>query len=310
MDLSSILPYAHWALNERVSLWGLLGIGWGKATLTDEFGRVTTDTEMQMAALGSRGELATWRGLDLALKGDAFVVNMAGSEQTRGAAVTLPEVDADASRVRLILEGRRAWQPSAQQQLELSLEFGGRWDGGDADTGLGAELGGGLAYRHAAWGLGIETRGRYLLGHTERAFEEWGASVSVALDPGVEGIGPSLTLAPIWGEASSGVENLWQEERLLGASLGSQPSPDERGGLRPSRLQMKLGYGFETRARRLLKLYSTMEEDGPGSRNWRLGGEVTGGWFNWSLELDRRENWSGSPEHGILLQFGNGRSER
>ena len=306
LDLSSVLPYGHWALNERVSFWGLLGIGWGKASLTDEFGRVTTDTAMQMAALGSRGELVTWRGLALALKGDAFVVNMEGSEWARGDAVMLPEVDADANRLRLMLEGRREWQPSAQQQLGLSLEFGGRWDGGDADTGMGTELGGGLEYRHAAWGLGLETRGRYLLGHTERAFEEWGASVALALDPGEEGIGPSLTLAPAWGEASSGVENMWREERLLGASLGDQETLAERGGWRPNRLRMELGYGFETRARRLLKLYSALEEAGPGSRNWRLGSQVTGGWLNWSLELDRRENWGASAEHGIFLRFGNG----
>ena len=306
VDLSSVLPYGHWALNERVSFWGLLGIGWGKASLTDEFGRVTTDTEMQMAALGSRGELVTWRGLALALKGDAFVVNMEGSEWARGDAVMLPEVEADANRLRLMVEGRREWQPSAQQQLGLSLEFGGRWDGGDADTGMGTELGGGLEYRHAAWGLGLETRGRYLLGHTERAFEEWGASVALALDPGEEGIGPSLTLAPAWGEASSGVENMWREERLLGASLGDQEMLAERGGWRPNRLRMELGYGFETRAQRLLKLYSALEEDGPGSRNWRLGSQVTGGWFTWSLELDRRESWGASPEHGIFLRFGNG----
>ena len=306
LDLSSVLPYGHWALNERVSFWGLLGIGWGKASLTDEFGRVTTDTEMQMAALGSRGELVTWRGLALALKGDAFVVNMEGSEWARGDAVMLPEVDADANRLRLMVEGRREWQPSPQQQLGLSLEFGGRWDGGDADTGMGTELGGGLEYRHAAWGLGLETRGRYLLGHTERAFEEWGASVALALDPGEEGVGPSFTLAPAWGEASSGVENMWRNERLLGASLGDQETLAERGGWRPNRLRMELGYGFETRARRLLKLYSALEEDGPGSRNWRLGSQVTGGWLNWSLELDRRENWGASPEHGIFLRFGNG----
>ena len=306
VDLSSVLPYGHWALNERVSFWGLLGIGWGKASLTDEFGRVTTDTEMQMAALGSRGELVTWRGLALALKGDAFVVNMEGSEWARGDAVMMPEVDADANRLRLMVEGRREWQPSPQQQLGLSLEFGGRWDGGDADTGMGTELGGGLEYRHAAWGLGIETRGRYLLGHTERAFEEWGASVALALDPGEEGIGPSLTLAPAWGEASSGVENMWRNEQLLGASLGDQEMLAERGGWRPNRLRMELGYGFETRGPGLLKLYSALDEAGPGSRNWRLGGQVTGGRFNWSLELDRRESWGGPPEHGVFLRFGTG----
>ncbi len=305
VDLSSALPYGHWSVGERASLWALLGIGWGKAVLTDRFGRSESDTSMRMAALGGRGELAPWRGLALALKGDAFAVGMEGSP-TLGGAAAMPDVDADARRLRVMVEGRRGWQPSARQSLELSLEFGGRWDGGDADAGMGAELGGGLAYRHAAWGLGVEARGRRLLGHAESAFEEWGASVSVALDPGEEGVGASLSLSPVWGEASSGVENMWRSERLLGAGLGGQAERAGRGGWRPGRLRMELGYGFETRGPSLLRLYGGLEEDGPGSRSWRLGGGMTGGRLDWSLELDRRERWGEPPEHGVLLKFGNG----
>ncbi len=305
VDLSSALPYGHWSVSERASLWALLGVGWGKAVLTDRFGRSESDTSMRMAALGGRGELAPWRGLALALKGDAFAVGMEGSP-TLGGAASMPDVDADARRLRVMVEGRRGWQPSARQSLELSLEFGGRWDGGDADAGMGAELGGGLAYRHAAWGLGVEARGRRLLGHAESAFEEWGASVSVALDPGEEGVGASLSLSPVWGEASSGVEGLWRSERLLGARLGGQAERAGRGGWRPGRLRMELGYGFETRGPSLLRLYGGLEEDGPGSRSWRLGGGMTGGRLDWSLELDRRERWGEPPEHGVLLRFGNG----
>ena len=305
VDLNSALPYGHWSVSERASLWALLGVGWGKAVLTDRFGRSESDTSMRMAALGGRGELAPWRGLALALKGDAFAVGMEGSP-TLGGAASMPDVDADARRLRVMVEGRRGWQPSARQSLELSLEFGGRWDGGDADAGMGAELGGGLAYRHAAWGLGVEARGRRLLGHAESAFEEWGASVSVALDPGEEGVGASLSLSPVWGEASSGVEGLWRSERLLGARLGGQAERAGRGGWRPGRLRMELGYGFETRGPSLLRLYGGLEEDGPGSRSWRLGGGMTGGRLDWSLELDRRERWGEPPEHGVLLRFGNG----
>ena len=305
VDLNSALPYGHWSVSERASLWALLGVGWGKAVLTDRFGRSESDTSMRMAALGGRGELAPWRGLALALKGDAFAVGMEGSP-TLGGAASMPDVDADARRLRVMVEGRRGWQPSARQSLELSLEFGGRWDGGDADAGMGAELGGGLAYRHAAWGLGVEARGRRLLGHAESAFEEWGASVSVALDPGEEGVGASLSLSPVWGEASSGVENMWRSERLLGAGLGGQAERAGRGGWRPGRLRMELGYGFETRGPSLLRLYGGLEEDAPGSRSWRLGGGMTGGRLDWSLELDRREGWGEPPEHGVLLRFGNG----
>ena len=306
LDLSSVLPYGHWTPREGVALWGLLGVGWGEVDLTDGFGGATTDTAMRMAALGGRGELASWRGLGLALKGDALVVGMEGSAWARGDLAGLPKVDGNASRLRVMMEGRREWRASERSQLGLSLEFGGRWDGGDADTGMGAELGGGLEYRHTAWGLSASARGRYLLEHSARAFEEWGASLALEFDPGEEGVGASLRLAPTWGEASRGVENLWRNERLPGAGPGGPGAPDGRERWGPGRMEMELGYGFKAGGSRLLKLYGALSGDGPGSGNWRLGGQMTGGRISWSLELDRRENPGGPPRHGILLNFGTG----
>ena len=246
---------------------GAAGVGWGEVDLTDGFGGATTDTAMRMAALGGRGELASWRGLGLALKGDALVVGMEGSAWARGDLAGLPKVDGNASRLRVMMEGRREWRSSERSQLGLSLEFGGRWDGGDADTGMGAELGGGLEYRHTAWGLSASARGRYLLEHSARAFEEWGASLALEFDPGEEGVGASLRLAPTWGEASRGVENLWRNERLPGAGPGA---PDGRARWGPGRMEMELGYGFKAGGSRLLRLYGALSGDGPGSGNWRL----------------------------------------
>ena len=306
LDLSSVLPYGHWTPREGVALWGLLGVGWGEVDLTDGFGGATTDTAMRMAALGGRGELASWRGLGLALKGDALVVGMEGSAWARGDLAGLPKVDGNASRLRVMMEGRREWRASERSQLGLSLEFGGRWDGGDADKGMGAELGGGLEYRHTAWGLSASARGRYLLEHSARAFEEWGASLALEFDPGEEGVGASLRLAPTWGEASRGVENLWRNERLPGAGPGGPGAPDGRERWGPGRMEMELGYGFKAGGSRLLRLYGALSGDGPGGGNWRLGGQMTGGRISWSLELDRRENPGGPPRHGILLKFGTG----
>ena len=48
------------------------------------------------------------------------------------------------------------------------MRIGGRWNGGKADMGDGFE------YTHTKLGLGIETRGRYLLAHQKSAFDEWG----------------------------------------------------------------------------------------------------------------------------------------
>ena len=67
---------------------------------------VRTDLSMRLGALGARGALMEQDnagGMDLALKADAFFVRMESEEAANSAATT-----ADASRLRLVLEGGRA----------------------------------------------------------------------------------------------------------------------------------------------------------------------------------------------------------
>ena len=52
-------------------------------------------------------------------------------------------------------------------------------------------------------------RGRYLLGHRSEGFSERGASVALRFDPGGDGKGVWLGMAPRWGASGSGVESLW-----------------------------------------------------------------------------------------------------
>ena len=66
-----------------------------------------------------------------------------------------------------MMEGRTVWARSEDSHLTLVFETGDRWDGGEAETGVGAELSGGFAYVHATLGLGIEARGRVLAGAPE-----------------------------------------------------------------------------------------------------------------------------------------------
>ena len=80
------------------------------------------------------------------------------------------------------------------------FEVGGRWDGGKAETRVGAELGGGFEYAPTKLDLGIEARGPYLLVHQKSAFDEWRASLTLRLDPGVDKRGLWLALAPIRGQ--------------------------------------------------------------------------------------------------------------
>ena len=58
LELTSVLPYAHFSPRSDLGVWGLLGAGWGSAGLKDEAGEVETDVKMRMAAAGLRQEVA------------------------------------------------------------------------------------------------------------------------------------------------------------------------------------------------------------------------------------------------------------
>ena len=234
--LTSVFPYARLALNERVSAWGLVGYGTGTLTLTEENGdtakRYTTDIGLRMGAVGARGTLvapAEAGGFELALRTDAMLLRTT-SDATDGMAASA----SDASRLRLILDGSRSFEAGGGT-LTPSLELGLRHDGGDAETGTGIEVGGGIRYEGA--GVAVEASVRGLVAHEEAGYEEWGASGSVRIDPGASGRGLSLTLRPTWGAASSGTERLWglRDASGLGASEAFEP---ER------RLDAELGYGL------------------------------------------------------------------
>ena len=103
VTLTSVLPYAHWSLRPGLGVWGLFSAGWGNLQLRDEAGKVKTDLEMLMAAVGARQEVLTWRQIDVAVKEDAFL-----TEFEAGADDRLPKTAGDAQRLRLMVEGRTA----------------------------------------------------------------------------------------------------------------------------------------------------------------------------------------------------------
>ena len=186
--LTGVHPYARVEVNDRVQAWGLLGFGAGEMTMRPE-GKdpIETDIDMRLGAVGAQGALTDageTGGLDLVLKGDAFLVQM---ESAR--APNTEATQADASRLRLALEGSRTFALGESAALTPGLEVGLRHDGGDAETGTGVELGGRIAYANAASGLSVEASARTLIAHEDSGYEEWGASGSVRLDTGASGRG-------------------------------------------------------------------------------------------------------------------------
>ena len=293
VTLTSILPYAHWSPRPGLGVWGLFGAGWGDLTLRDEAGKVKTDLEMLLGAVGARQEVLTWRRIDVALKADAFL-----TEVEAGADDRLPETTGDAQQLPLMVEGRTAWAVSEDSHLTPVFEVGGRWDGGKAEAGVGAELGGGVAYAHTTLGLGIEARGRYLLAHQKSAFDEWGASLTLRLDPGRDQRGLWLALAPVWGAEASQVEQMWGSADVLRAGAEADTPP----GLSPAQVEFDVGYGMVTHeGAGLLTTYGGLSLMGPDRHGVRLGGRIAlGAWVDLSVEGERTTQGGGA-EHQVAL---------
>ena len=138
------------------------------------------------------------------------------------------------SRLRLVLEGSRAFALEGDGTLTPAFEVGVRQDGGDAETGTGIEVGGRLSY--ARPGVTVEGAVRGLVAHEEAGYEEWGASGAIRIDPGTSGRGLSFRLTPSWGHAGSAAERLWG----LGDARGLTPDAEVEAG---QRLDAELGYG-------------------------------------------------------------------
>ncbi len=310
--MTTVSPYARVSLSERVSVWGLAGYGTGDMTIvqkantaTNQPERITrTDLSMRLAALGGRGALLQadeTGGIDLALKADGFYV-----ETTSEAVSNEGDTSADASRVRLALEGSRAFK-AGDGVFTPGLELGLRHDGGDAETGTGVELGGRLSYTDPETGLSVEANVRALVAHEDSNYREWGASGAVRLAPGERGRGLSFSLAPTYGAPGSGVDRLWSARDARGlAPTGGTFEPE-------SRLEGELGYGLPLLGDRFTGTPNLgFGLSGAGARDYRIGWRFTSvvrgdPGFEVTLDATRREpaNDNGAtPEHGVMLRAG------
>ena len=292
MELTSVLPYGRWILRPGLGVWGLLGAGWGDIGLKDEVGKVETDATMRMAAAGVRRDMAAWRDIDVAAKADAFLARLES-----GAAEGLPKSAGAAQRLRLSLEGSARRAVSPVSSLTPSLEVGGRWDGGDAETGMGVEVGGGLAFEHETLGLAVEARGRALLAHRE-SLREWGMSLSGTLDPGIAGRGPWMTFAPGWGAEASRMSQMWDDKGVFRAHGGAGAAPAE---FLPGRLGMEVGWGLPTLGGRgLLTPWAGLSMAGSEMGGYILGARMRTGSLM-SLSLENRQSRTGGYR---LMLFG------
>ena len=294
-SLTATIPYAALAVSERLKLWGAAGHGSGDVTVKTALGgSLSADTAWSMAAAGLRGDLlapsAEGTGPSLALVSDALWVRTS-SEKTRDLAAS----ESDVSRLRLGLEGSWGLALAGGGNIVPKLELGARHDGGDAETGFGVELGGGLAWRDPGLGLTLDLSGRTLVAHDDGGLEDRGISAQLTFDPEPSsGRGLSLGLGQDWGGRSAGG---------LDALFAPEPLEDREGSSEAAaRWTAEAAWGFPALGGRFTgspHVGLGLATDGRDySLGWRLTPEAANAPdLSFGLKATRRESGGSVPEH-------------
>ena len=310
-SVTGLHPWVGYKLTERVTLWGVTGYGRGSLSLTpgEALSRPTSlaapvalegGLSMSMLAGGVRGDLVDSGvgGFGLAFKADALWVGT-GSEAVDGPAGRLAGTEAVVTRVRTALEASRGYVFGHGIALRPSFEVGLRRDGGDAETGAGADVAGSLIVSDPLTGLSVDVRVRTLLVHQDEGFRERGVSVSFSYDPTPSTpLGFTARVAPSWGgQAMSGADALWGRDTMQGLGAAGPGSGD--------RLDAELGYALPVGSRLVgtPRFGVTTSEYG---RGYRLGyslAVVQGGAmsFQFGLDAQRRESLlQEKPDHSLV----------
>ena len=312
-SMTALTPWAGYKVTERLSVWGALGYGTGELTLTPKNPLTQkdqpaqkTDIAMTLAAAGVRGTLLEGDGPKLDAVADARWVRTTSDKVTASAenGGNLAATQADVTRVRLGLEG--SWAVALDDEgaaVTPRLSFGVRHDGGDAETGFGADIGGGVTLAMPAHGLSVSLEGRGLLTHEAKGMSDTGFGASIAWDPAPSSKrGLSLSLRQsVGGSATGGTDALFSREAMDGLAAN--------GNSGNQRLEGKIGYGLAVFGDRFTGTPEIGFGLSDGGRDYSLGWRLTregrdAGSFEFALEATRRESANdNAPEHGIGFRF-------
>ena len=295
--MTGFYPYMSWSLTEAFSMWAAAGWGFGEIKIEDKdiSGRQKGDTIMRTGAAGGKLRLISKAGAfsggltTVDLKGEAWLTRLnVESNDDRIEGLTT-----DVNRLRLAMRGAHGLSLRSGSSITPSLEFGVRRDGGDGETGFGAELGGRLAYFSPALGLTVEMNGRGLLAH-EGDNKNWALGGGIRYDRGADRRGLSFSMLPSYGETESRVRELW-ERGVTGGDAG--------GGDLSFGLDTEVGYGFAALGGQgLLTPYGGVAPRYGDGRSYRLGSRLEiGRRLDLRLEGERLERDAGQSGHELIL---------
>ena len=298
--LISALPYVGWTTPD-FGLWASGGFGFGGVSIDDS----DEDMEAQEADLtqwslgaGASVTLLSTEGFiaggttDLKLKAEGF---LAGASVSENEAKTIAQLDVGVNQARAAIEASHAQYFAGGGSLKPSLEIGGRFDGGDGETGAGIEVGGGLTYADPGSGLTVAAGGRALV-IRDGNYGEWGLTGLIQLDPNAAGHGLMISVRPAFGVTASGVNGLW-EHGTFDLLAGGQP-----GG----RVEAEIGYGLPAFGMAgVLTPFAAGALTDAGAHSLSLGGRLElGPAFDLILEAARSDsaNADTEPVYDVTLE--------
>ena len=292
LQLNGLHPYLEWKASPHLTVWGTIGYFWGDLELTDdvEGERRAGKARLGSGMLGLNGGLLEYGKTTVRIKGEVGIAQFKIDDNSVGLGAAV----SDLRRLRMAIESAHEQPLPTGGTLRPWAEVGLLHDGGDGETGVGLELGGGLRYQDQTKGLSAEAFGRRRMVHGDALPREWGAGAAFRVDPGPANLGFSATLTQSWGRTGSGLERLWDQDQEDTAS----------GITKGGRTELQLGYGFGTLGGSGVLIPNGAVTIGQGSsRSYRWGGQLEmGSGKELSLEAERRETDNLEPEHVIMLR--------
>ena len=236
-ELTALVPYLSYT-NESVNAWAALGMGLGELSFFPlEVASKSTDIEWLMVSGGTSGALGAsylFGGGELGWNTDVLLT------QTRSKKTSeLASSSGTTTRFRLGLESRWTHRLASGEQVISYVELAQRYDGGDAETGYGMEVGGGIDWLDPSLGLELSVEGRTLVLHKDKNLKDWslGLRLSYAADPSTPRGFRTLFSHNFGGSASEGVAGLLESDLF--------PETTETSGLESS-WEAEMAYGFSS----------------------------------------------------------------
>lgn len=298
-SVTSINPYLGWQMANGAQLWAAAGFGWGEVEFEEPTNSQSSDLSQTMFAAGVNLSLMS---SDQLFGGGTTSLNF-NSE----AAITNAEVDEggslenstlNASRYRVMFEGLYAKELASNAVLTPSIEAGLRHDGGDGTTGSGFEFGVGLGYTAGRFAVNLNSQS--LLTHSDADdYQDWSLSGTLALQPGSDGQGLSMSLGSSWGLTSKELGALTQ------GSLNDTLEFSQRDTTLSSAPRIHATVRYDFSKPNGLGLWSSYHsaDNATQFRVLQLGLQfrsVQG--FNAGLEIGRKESVHRTPYHSIQLR--------